>query len=161
MAPSSTGAASASLASGSSASVALARLGGRAGVLGGLGLVGRGALVVVGRFGAGRGRRRLAVLLVLLVGGRAAGDRHVGTADRHALGVDLGGGDRRTAQRGDHAVLRVGRSEQLEGDAGVGRGQLLDLLPDLLGGLEPEVGAEPAGQVGRDDPVGAGGARAA
>ncbi len=77
---------------------------------------------------------------------------------RMAVRADVGGVDRRGTERGDHAVGGSRGAEQVEGDAGVRRGQLLDLLPDLVDRLQPQVAAEAAGELGGDDPVGAGGA---
>src|SRR5207253_3702354 len=57
----------------------------------------------------------------------------------------------------DDAVA-VGQQRHL-GQAPVGRGQAFDLGPHVVEGPEPEVAAQAGGQLGGDDPVGAGGAR--
>ena len=58
----------------------------------------------------------------------------------------------------DDAVAPVAAAQHLRGEAGVTGASALDLGPDLLDRLEAEVGAEAAGQLGGDHPVGAGGA---
>ena len=114
------------------AGLGLGRVGG---LLGRLGLVQACRLVVVGRLGAGGRGGGLAVRGLRLVGGRAAVDRDVGAADRGALGPVRSSASG-AVERDDHAVRGVGRAEQLEGDAGVRRRQLLDLVPDVVDGLE-------------------------
>ena len=59
-------------------------------------------------------------------------------------------------QRGHHAVGGTVRVQDGLGDAAVGRGQLLDLVPHGADRVEAEVGAEVDGQLGGDHPVGPG-----
>ena len=115
--------------------------------------------LVLGRRRPRRGvRGRGLACAACAVGGRPPSIGDVAAADREPSGpVTVGAPARRRAARPRRPRRRP--SEQLAGDAGVRRRQLLDLGPDVVDGLEAEVGAEPAGQLGGDHPVGPGRAR--
>ncbi len=139
-----------------------ARLGGGLGLGDHLvgGVVGTGG-VAVGIVGVGgllaRGLGDLGLVALDLDVGRLTGVGLDGLAvEGGAVDTDLGGGDRRR-ERGDHPV--AGRGQDLGGDAGVRWRHGLDLGPDVVDRLQPEVGAQAAGQLGGDHPVRAGGAR--
>ena len=79
---------------------------------------------------------------------------HPGHGDRVERGrAPAADGHRPGRQRGHHAVGGAVRVEHGPGDAPVGRGQPLDLVPHVPDRVEAQVGAEVDGQLGGDHPV--------